>query len=134
MTGDSERLLTRFERFLIAPADFGHAEHVRVALEMLDAYDFIDACLRYARTIRAMAERAGVPEKFNTTITYAFMSLIAERRALAPDADFETFIAINDDLMDRDILLRWYSPERLRSTAAHRQFLLPDQATAPTSG
>ena len=124
-TTDSE-MLGRFERLEIDAPGFRHADHVRVACEMLGKYEFFDACSRYAKTILAMATGVGVPEKFNATITFAFMSLIAERRASSDATDVDTFLAENPDLLDKDLLDRWYSKERLASPLARTQFLLPN--------
>ena len=119
-------VLDQFERLEIDAPDFRHADHVRVAYEMLGKYEFFDACSRYARTILAMATGVGVPEKFNATITFAFMSLIAERRASSSATDVDAFLAENPDLLDKDLLDRWYSKERLASPLARSHFLLPD--------
>ena len=120
-------LLGRFERRDIKPGAFAHRDHLQVAYEMLDRYDFADACQRYAKTIRKMAEAAGAPEKYNTTITFAFMSLMAERKFRSNGTDWETFLSANPDLLEKDVLKGWYSKERLSSKLAREQFLLPDQ-------
>lgn len=121
-------LLAQFEEFEISAPDFHHVDHIRVAYEMLSRYDFVDATARYASTIRTMAERVGVPEKYNTTITFAFMSLVAERKAQSMHVDLESFLTANPDLMKKDVLHGWYSTERLTSATARSQFLLPDLA------
>lgn len=115
-----------FEAHHLDPTAFHHADHVRVAFDLLRKYDFIDAGVIYARGIQAIAAKAGVPQKFNLTITYAFMSLIAERQAERPDSDFDSFIARNEDLMSPAILSTWYSDSRLHGDAARTMFLLPD--------
>lgn len=74
-----------------------------------------------------MAEHVGVAEKYNATITFAFMSLIAERKSLSPSDDFESFLESNPDLLDKSVLRRWYSEKRLFSALARKQFLLPDK-------
>ncbi len=124
-----DTLRERFEQHAIDPGDFGHREHVAAAWAMLDRYPFLEATQRYADTIRRLAERAGALEKFNLTITLAFMGLIAERRAATGDVGWTAFIAANADLLERDVLGRWYSPERLASPLARRQFVLPDRAS-----
>ena len=124
---DRGRLLDRFEERQIPAPDFRHLDHVQVAFEILDKYDFVQACARYASTIKAMAESAGAPEKFNATITVAFMSVIAERKSQMENADFESFISANPDLLDGNALKGWYTKERLDSPAARHQFLMPDK-------
>lgn len=120
-------LLRRFEQLKIPAAEFRHKDHLQVAFEMLDEYDFIEACSRYASTIRALAESVGALDKFNMTVTIAFLSLIAERKTRLPRADFDAFLEANPELLDREVLSAWYSSERLDCKVARGQFLLPDK-------
>ncbi len=120
-------LIEQFEEQEIHAPDFHHIDHIKVAYGMLDKYDFIDATNRYASTIRTLAERNGVPEKFNTTITFAFMSLVAERKAQANHTNLDTFLAANPDLLDKSVLGGWYTTERLTSVSARNYFLLPNK-------
>ncbi len=118
-----------FEAHEVDSTSFHHADHVRVAFDLLRKYDFLDAAAIYAKGIRAIAAKAGAPRKFNLTITCAFLSVIAERLAAQPVCDFEAFVSHNPDLMSRNLLLRWYASERLGSDMAREIFLLPDAAT-----
>ncbi|WP_282152292.1 hypothetical protein [Ruegeria atlantica] len=124
----STDITSAFEAHAIDNTTFGHAEHVQVAYDLLRKYDFIDAAAIYAKGIRTLAAKAGAPDKFNLTITYAFMSLIAERLASSQSSTFEAFIAENPDLMAKTTLSQWYPQERLNSALARRIFLLPDVA------
>ena len=93
---------------------------------MLDRYDFIEAYTRYASIIRTMAASLGALDKFNVTITLAFMSLVAERMNSGEFSDWSAFLAANPDLLNKEVLSHWYSNDRLASTAARSQFLMPD--------
>ncbi len=124
----SADITNAFEAHAIDNTTFGHAEHVRVAYDLLRKYDFIDAAAIYAKGIRTLAAKAGAPDKFNLTITYAFMSLIAERLADTQTDDFECFTRENPDLMAKTVLDQWYSKERLNSALARGVFLLPAAA------
>jgi len=134
---DEETLVQRFERLAIPAETFRHRDHLHVAFEMLVERDFLEACTSYASTIRSMAEAAGAAEKFNLTITLAFMSLVSERmRTGAPTESFEGFLGTNPDLLTPGVLDAWYSPERLGTQEARRSFLMPDRVsggTAPNS-
>ena len=110
----------------LAPETFTHADHFAVAFEALRRHPFAEAHALVANGIRALATRAGAPEKFNATITFAYMSAIAERMASTPTEDFEGFLAANDDLLERTFLASRYSPERLASPLARTTPLLPD--------
>ncbi len=126
MSASSTALTRSFETGTLDPAGFKHTDHVAVAYEMLGAYEFLEACSKYAANIRALAEKAGAPMKFNATITLAFMSLIAERMAARDYETYEDFISENGDLRSKTVLERWYSPERLNCDTARAVFLLPD--------
>lgn len=134
MTDLASSLLEHFEQQQISAPGFGHRDHVQVAFEMLEAYEFVDACTRYACTIRAMAESVDVLEKYNATITFAFMSLIAERKSQMGSANLESFLEENPDLLNRNVLKSYYTDERLASATARRQFLLPDKVSGPKQG
>lgn len=118
----------QFEKCDIDAGDFGHIDHVGVAYEMLRKYDFLTASARYSTCINTIATRAGAAQKFNTTITLAFLSLIAERMQTGDYESFDAFIAENDDLLASGLLDKWYSPERLKSDLARTIYLMPDVA------
>lgn len=126
MTSRYAEMARSFEAQDLDPAAFRHGDHVCVAYEMLRTYDFVDAAARYAGTIKSMAARAGVHDKFNATITLAFLSLIAERMGSTEHSGYDDFISRNQDLLSKDVLQTWYSPERLRSDLARSVFLMPD--------
>ena len=129
MTSELDPTLTdRFKACLIKPADFGHHDHLQVAFELLDRHDFMEVCTINGSAIDRMARSVGAPEKYNATITIAFLSVIAERRQRSVRGDFGAFLAATQDLLDPHALLAWSSPERLTSAAARVQFLMPDKA------
>ena len=116
--------LARFVRGDCDPAHFPHREHVRMAFEVLRRHSFTEAALHCSQALRTMAARAGKPQAYHETITIAFLSLIAER--MDKIADFESFERCNPELLDKNVLKRWYRPERLASDGARRTFILPD--------
>ena len=81
-----------------------------------------------------MAEAAGAPggrtpEKLNVTITFEFMSVIAEHKADF-GGDRETSLRAHPALCEKDLLAHWYRDDRLRSERARRQFLLPEAVSS----
>jgi hypothetical protein len=120
---------TDLEAFLkgeVDGADFHHAHHVRAAFELLKTNDFATAAKLFSDAVKVMNARTGNPDFHHVTLTVGFLALIAERA----DAfqDYDAFIAAHPELLDKAILLRWYSRERLGSALARRTFLLPDAA------
>lgn len=130
MTDPTSDLTQAFLARQMDPGAFHHAEHVQVAFDLLEAHDFIDASAIYARGLQAIAALAGVPEKFNLTIAYAFMSLIAERRAGMKGHGFATFAEQNADVMSKAALAGWYAESRLHSDLAREVFLMPQALVA----
>jgi hypothetical protein len=129
-----ETSLARFLAGKVRPAELSHREHLRFAFLTLGRYDFAESVLRYSRALRAVAEQAGRPEKFNQTLTIALLSLIAERRAAAGGGDFADFAHAHPELFDRSLLARWYGSERLGCALARRAFLLPEPRAALAPG
>jgi hypothetical protein len=121
-------LLSAFCEGRIDNAQFHHAQHVEVAFELLQALPFCEAVGRFGAGLRRIAAGSGRPELYNETITVGFLSLIAEARGEA--TSFEAFAAQAPQVMRRDALGAWYSPERLGSDLARRAFLMPDRLGA----
>lgn len=117
--------LERFERGMIDPATFDHRAHVRTAYSMCTHYSFDEALVRFARGLRALCARTGSPEKYHMTITVAFLSVVAQRRITANASDWDEFIAVNADLLDRRSLESWYPQGELASPLARETFVLP---------
>jgi len=128
MSRNYETLTRSFEECDIDAGAFGHIDHIGVAYEMLRRYDFLDASVKYSECINTIATKAGAARKFNTTITLAFLSLVAERTQATRYETFDDFIAQNQDLLSSNVLARWYSTERLQSDLARSVFLMPDAA------
>jgi len=116
------------------PTRFRHADHVRLAYEMLRRDGFMQTLPLYAGGLRRMAERAGRPQAYHETITTAFLSLIGERILVGDDATFDAFAASNPDLLDKSCLLTVYDSGRLDSSLARRTFLLPQPKSSAPSG
>ena len=123
-----EQGLARFLAGEVAAGEFTHREHLRMAVLVLGRHEFTEAACLYARALRRIGARAGAPEAFNTTITLAFLSLIAARVAASGATDVDTLLRAHPELLDRRLLSRWYRPEQLTSPLARRTFLLPDPA------
>ncbi|HXC56906.1 MAG TPA: hypothetical protein VNU97_16525 [Rhizomicrobium sp.] len=107
-------------------ANFHHADHLRMAFEILRRHrDFLEAAQAYRGALKIIAARAGNAGAYHETITLAFLSLIAEQMATRNYENFSTFVTQNADLLDKFALLRWYPSEQLDSAAARATFVLP---------
>lgn len=106
-------------------ASFRHADHVRVAFEMLRCHSFLSSACLYSRQLKQMTASIGKPMAYNETVTIAFLAMIAERLAQRQYDTFEAFAAENPEVLEKSALTKWYSPEQLHSDIARRTFVLP---------
>jgi hypothetical protein len=114
--------------------EFHHADHVRMAFEVLARHPFLEAAAAVSTALKAMAARAGNPGAYHETITLAFLAVIGERRAAGGFSDYDGFAAANPDLLDKAVLSRWYGPHKLGSETARRNFVLPDPSSWRSPG
>jgi hypothetical protein len=117
--------LLAFEAGRIEPADFPHREHVRFAYGMLAHYSLGETLIRFRRGLGHIARKAGKPQLYHETVTVAFLAVISERRAISGATEWGEFVAANPDLLDKNLLLRWYAREQLESELARKTFCLP---------
>ena len=125
---DYEKLYDELVKGTLDAATFRHVDHIGVAHQALSRAGVFDAVATVANGIAAAAQRAGADGKFNATITFAYMSLIAERMAGMPDKSTRDFIDANPDLTNGRALQKIYSTQRMTSETARAIALLPDQA------
>jgi hypothetical protein len=111
MTSESDRALTRaLERGEVPNAGFPHASHLRVAWVYLDQSPTVDAALaRMSTTLRAFAASAGRADKYSDAITAFWMYQMAAVRALMPDAGIDDVLRAYPRLLDKNLLLAYYS-------------------------
>ncbi len=122
----TNELLQQFELGELDPQRFDHRAHVATAVALLRRAAYLEAVERYVSGVKRLAAAAGVPHKFNMTVTVAFMSVIAERLEAAPNVSEAEFLELNADLLAPHFLSQWYNPARLASPAARRLFLMPE--------
>lgn len=115
------------------PGDFGHREHLLVAWLALRLYD---ADVRAAQAdvsaaIRAIAERQGVPQRYNQTVTDAWVRIVAHCRHASGAIVFDELLATFPWLLDKRLLMRHYSSRTLASDRARVEWVEPDVQPIP---
>ncbi len=110
-------------------AEFHHEHHVHVAWLYVRRHGMPAALAEFTAAITRFAAAKGAHGLYHETITWAFLLLIAERQARAEASTWESFAAVNTDLLvwKPSILDRYYSRELLASELARRTFLMPDR-------
>src|SRR5712691_6566045 len=119
-----EEFLRAFED-LSFPADlFHHGEHIRVAWLYLKSSDASRAAERMSEGIRRFANHHGATQKYHHTLTLAWMRLVAAALVETPEGyAFEQFIIAHPQLLDLDLLAKYYSQELLRTAAARETWV-----------
>jgi len=128
---DDIELLARFEALALAPADFRHREHLRLAFAVLRGADFGEAAVRLRRGLRRFADAAGVPGRYHETLTWAYLAVVARRMAEDPAlASSHELLARHPDLADHrgGAVARYYDVDAITaSPLARAVFVLPDR-------
>lgn len=95
-------LLRRFEDSSLSGDDFTHPRHVRVAWLYLETYHRDEALERMADGLRRLVTCLGKPDKFDYSLTRAWIDKIDAARTSHPEArSFEELIAACPSLLDR---------------------------------
>jgi len=125
------KFLRALEACRLPNSGFRHRDHVRAAWLYVTrdglpaAIDAMDA------TIRHFAAHHGHATKYHKTLTAAWVQLVAFHAACNPASEFEEFAAMNPDLLDTALPMRFYSHERLFSAQARTHWIEPDRRAFP---
>jgi hypothetical protein len=136
---DDDQFLRTFEERTLPFREWTHRAHLRVAWLFLSRLPYGVALDRMRSGIQAYNAAHRVPEGpergYHETTTVAFMRLIHAR--LIPGAtatSFDAFCSAHPDLLDKRVLLQFYSRERIMSADAKRTFVDPDLCPLPVVG
>jgi hypothetical protein len=125
-----QEFVKAFETCRLPNESFHHRDHLRLAWIYLRTYGR-DASARIGASIRRYAAFHGKSDKYHETVTVAWMLLLAEQAASAPEASFEQILTQRPELLDKNTLHQYYSPELLASSAARLDFVAPDRKPLP---
>jgi hypothetical protein len=100
---------------------FHHADHVRLARLYCERLGLPEASRKIVETIQRFAANAGASDKYHHTMTLAWVQIVDAARAGRA----------LDDLLNKDALLAYYSPDVLSSAKARRTWVEPDRAPLP---
>ena len=128
-------LRTRFHDGNLSPEEWTHRAHVRIGFLHVPGEPFETALSRVRDGIRQLNRRHGVPDAldrgYHETMTQAFLRLIAAAAAAAVVTDSSEFCEQHPHLMRKQILLDYYSRDRILSAEAKQTFIAPDLQPLP---
>jgi len=122
-----------FERFEIAPGDFDHEAHLRLAYVYLCQEPPEHAYESMKSALLAFLERLGIgTTRYHETITHAWIMAINHfMESSEPCADFGQFVHNHPRLLDPAIMLKHYTARTLFSDDARDHVVDPDVAPIP---
>ena len=123
----TDALIQQFEA--AAVRDFSHRDHLHVAWHYLHALPLELALARFVQGLRRLTLALGAPQKFHTTISWAYVVLLHEAIAQAPDEAFDQLLARRPELLmhPHGALATLYSPAQLAADAARERFVFPER-------
>jgi hypothetical protein len=114
------------------PGAFGHREHLRLAWLALDQEPDVGAATEYvSAAVLAIAIRHGQQQRYNRTVTEAWVRVVAHCRGQIPFGTFDDLLAERPWLFDKRLLVRHYSSRVLASAAARITAVDPDLHPIP---
>lgn len=113
---------------------FGHRQHLHLTWLAVRRYDPAAAVALVSEGIRHTARYAGVPQKYNETVSRAWVEAVAYHVTQRPDLiDFDDFVVAFPSLLDKRLLATHYRSSTLADRAARRAFVAPDLVPFPWS-
>jgi len=124
-----DAVMRSFEACQLDPAKFHHPDHIRLAWLCVQRQGVNAAETFLLNGIDKFAQHAGAPRKFHYTITIAWTRVVAAATQNGPAVNnFSEWIQSHPDLLDRNLLARYYSPGRLETPEARSGWVEPDLA------
>ena len=121
MTDDE--FLSAFDDTTLEP--FHHRDHLRVTFLYLRQFGEQETRARLGPAILRYAAARNGAEKYHQTITLAWIRLVAG--ASAGMQDFDAMLAGHPELLNKNLLERYYSPAVLASPEARAAWVEPDR-------
>jgi hypothetical protein len=122
-----------FETGKVSPSDFHHLEHLKLVYVYLCESDVQTANDRMRVSLTKFLKDNDMPaSKYHETLTMSWVLAVKHFmvKAGAP-ASFDEFIAVNERLLDTNIMLTHYERETLFSEQARLEFVQPDVEPIP---
>ena len=132
LSQDDRDFCSAFESCAVAPSQFNHEAHVRLAYIYLVESGVEPAVQRMREGLLNFIEHNGIPRsKFHETITRAWVLAVRHFMNKSSSTSFQDFIARSPVLLDSKIMLTHYSASVLFSSDARASFVEPDLDPIP---
>jgi|TARA_R110001592_G_scaffold363345_1_gene684639 hypothetical protein len=135
-TMDDRQFLNAFEHSTLPFDEWTHRAHLRVAYLYASQFDLPTATDKMRAGIKAYNKATNTPEElergYHETITVAFMQLVtAALQQSGPFPNSEAFCDTCAVSLNKPVLLKYYSKDRIISMKAKQTFVEPDLQPLP---
>lgn len=110
---------------------FGHREHIHLTWLAVRRHGTTAAIGLVSNGIRRTARYAGAPQKYNATVSRAWVELVGHHSAEGDEDDFDDFVTRHPALLDKRLLTRFYHPATLAGQQARTGWTEPDHTPFP---
>jgi hypothetical protein len=110
---------------------FGHRQHVQLTWLAVRRHGTEAAVDVVSDGIQRTARYAGAPQKYNATVSRAWVELVGHHAGQSDTADFDAFADQHSALLDKKLLTRFYRSSTLASDPARTGWVEPDLAPFP---
>ncbi|HXU21117.1 MAG TPA: hypothetical protein VN788_11090 [Verrucomicrobiae bacterium] len=124
---DDDEFLAAFYSFRLAPSEFHHADHLRLAWLEVHRQPIEAVLSRVRAGIQAFAAHHDASHIYHETITTAWVRLIATH----DEKSFDEFLNRNEHRLNLDLLHRFWTPALLRSDEARARWMPPNLRSLP---
>jgi hypothetical protein len=133
ISAEDEQFRRAFEAQQIAPAQFDHRAHVRLAYVYLCEGTIETAVTRMKRSLLTFLKNVGAdPSKYHETITRAWVKAVDHfMNQSTPCASSTDLVGLHPQLLDSKIMLTHYSADVLFSERARQTFVEPNIQSIP---
>jgi hypothetical protein len=135
---DDAALLAAFTSATLPQGEWTHRAHLRVAWLFATRYALDEAHLLLRVAIIRLNAAHGLTETttrgYHDTMTRAWLRVLGRLAREVPTSTSSDFVDACAGHLDRDALLRHYTPERLASVEARARFVEPDRAPLERGG
>jgi hypothetical protein len=108
-----------------------HRQHIHLTSLAVRRYGTATAIALVSDGIQQTARYAGAPQKYNATVSRAWVELVGHHVTASNDDDFDAFADRHAELLDKRLLTRYYRSSTPATVEARSGWVEPDPTSSP---